>query len=106
LDVETNNDVRVGQTATDEHTIHQFKDFAGTTNSVSLEVECQSDLAPSSSTIYLQIYNRNSTTWETVDSNNTESANTDFILSGDIADLTNYKDASNVISCRVYQEAI
>ena len=29
-----------------------------------------------------------------------------FTLTGIIADLSDYKDDSNVISCRVYQEAI
>jgi len=31
--------------------------------------------------------------------------NTDFVLSGNVADLTDYKDGSGVVSCRVYQEA-
>jgi hypothetical protein len=35
---------------------------------------------------------------------NTSNADTDFTLSGSVSDLTNYKDAGNVISCRVYQE--
>ena len=105
LDVDTKNDVRVNQSATDEFAIHQFKDYTAA-SSITLEWEGQTDLAPSSSTVYLQIYNRDTPAWENVDSDNTSNANTDFILTGVIADLTNYKDARNVISCRVYQDAV
>ena len=86
--------------------IHQFKDYAGESSSCTLEWEGQTSLVPSLSTVYLQIYNRNTTTWDTVDSDNFSNANTDFILTADIANLTNYKDGGNVISCRVYQLAV
>jgi len=95
----------VGQLATGEYAIHQYKDYVAG-SSVSLEWEGQSDLAPSSSIIVLQIYNRNSTTWENVDTDNATAANTDFVLLGNIPNLTNYKNASNVISNRVYQLSI
>jgi len=55
------------------------------------------------STVFLQIYNRDTTTWETIDSDNSTAADTDFILTADMADLTDYKDNNNVIVCRVYQ---
>jgi len=77
----------------------------GASPSTNLEWEGQTDLAPSSSTVFLQIFNRNTPAWETVDSDNTTAADTDFTLEANIPDLTNYKNASNVISCRVYQEA-
>lgn len=86
--------------------IHQFKDFVGSTNSGVLEWEGQTDLAPSTSTVYLQIYNHNTNTWTTVDSDNASSVNTDFNLTASIADFTNYKDLTGVISCRIYQQAI
>ena len=101
LDVDTKNDVRVGQTATSQYAIHQFKDFAPTTSGT-LEWEGQTNMAPSLSTVYLQIYNR-STGWETVDSDNSSSVDTDFTLTAYVGDFTNYKDGSGVISCRVYQ---
>ena len=106
IDVNTKDDVRVEQTASSEYAMHQFKDYVGGSSSANLEWEGQSDLAPSSSTVYLQIYNRNTPAWETVDSDNTTAANTDFSLTANVADLTNYKDGSGVISCRVYQDAI
>jgi len=104
-DVETINNVRVDQTGTDDFIIHQFKTFISESSATITSVG-QSTQATSTSTVYLQIYNRDTTTWDAIDNDNTTNANTDFTLTGVVADLTNYKDASNVISCRVYQEAI
>ena len=104
-DVATDNGVRVGQTGTAEYMIHQYKNFVPTGTCI-IDWNGQSSLAPSSSTVFLQIYNRDTTAWETIDSNNAASAGTDFDLSASIGDLTNYKDSGNVISCRVYQEAV
>lgn len=105
-DVATNDAIRVSQTGQLEYMVHQFKDFVGTNTECILSWDGQSDLAPSTSTVYLQIYNRNTTTWDTIDSDAITGANTDFILTATVADLTNYKDAGNVISCRVYQLAL
>ena len=69
-DVSTKNDVRVDQTATSQYMIHQYKDFVGANTTCQVEWEGQVTLAPSSSTVYLQIYNQNTTTWETIDSDN------------------------------------
>lgn len=104
-DVSTNNSVRVPQVGTLQYMVHQFKDFVGSATTRGLMCDCQSDLAPSSSTVYLQIYNHNTSTWTTIASNSTAAANTDFVLQASV-NLTNYKDASNVISCRIYQLAI
>ena len=105
-DVSTIDGTRVDQTATGEFMIHQFKNFVGAETSVTVTSVSQSTQALSTSTAYLQIYNLNTTTWDAVDNDNTTAANTNFTLEGDIADLTNYKDDSNVITCRVYQEAV
>jgi len=104
-DVGESDDVRVCQTATGEYAIHQYKEY---TAEASIDVDCElrSNVAAGWSTIYLQIYNRDSDEWETLDSNNTVAADTDFTLSGNVADTTNYRDGSNVVSCRVYQEAV
>ena len=106
LDVDTNNTVRVGQTATGQFMVHQFKDYIGNGSPVHLECDLQTTLAPGTSTVYLQIFNRNTPAWETVDTDNTSGVNTDFTLTADIADPTNYKDGNGVIACRVYQEAV
>jgi len=104
-DVATKDDTRVDQSATGDYAIHQFKDYVGDEASANLEWEGQSTVAPSESTVYLQIYNYDTLGWETVQSNNATGADTDFTLSGNIADLTNYKDG-DIITCRVYQESV
>jgi hypothetical protein len=106
IDVATQDDVMVDQTATNQNAIHQFKDYVATNNNCSLTWEGRSSLAPSSSIVYLQIYNRNTTAWDTVDLDNSSNADTDFILTASVADLTNYKDANSVISCRIYQDML
>jgi hypothetical protein len=106
LDVATKDDVRVGQTATGQYAIHQFKDYVGGLSSTVIHCELQTNCPPSLSTVYLQIFNRNTPAWQTVDTDNSSSEDTDFILTANIPDLTDYKDASGVIVCRVYQLAI
>lgn len=104
-DVQSSNNVRVAQTGTNQYMLHQFKDYIGSASACNVSWEGQTTWPPSSSTVNLQIYNRNTTTWETIDSDNTSSVNTDFQLSANIADTTNYKDSNGFISCRVYQQA-
>ncbi len=78
-----------------------------TTDSIQVTWDGQSDVAPSSSTVYLQIYNRTTEEWETKDSDNSSAVNTDFELTSTItANLNNYYDVSGWVACRVYQEAV
>jgi len=105
-DVSSKNDVYVDQSATNGFMIHQFKEFVGEQVACQVEVEARSTLGCNLSTTYLQIYNHTSGDWDTIDSDNSTAADTDFSLISDVADLTDYKDSSNVISCRVYQEAV
>ena len=107
LDVAEDDDTTyVGQTATENYMIHQFKNFVGDNPSCQVTWNGKSTLAPSASIVKLQIYNIDTTTWVDVATNNVADANTDFTLSGPIADLSPYTDTSNVITCRVWQEAI
>ena len=86
--------------------LHEYKDFIGDNLAATLTCELQSTLTPTVATAYLQIYNRDTTTWENVDSNDTADADTDFVLTGIIANTTDYVDVQQIISCRVYQEAM
>ena len=106
-DVNIDDGTRVAQTATDEYSVFLFKDrHTNNTDMITVRWNGQSDLAPSSSTAYLQIFNRDSNLWETLDSDSTTGANTDFDLNGiQSVNLTNYYDASNWVAFRVYQEA-
>ena len=105
-DVGADNGTRVNQQAYGMYAIHQFiKDATGYA-SASITWNGQSDLAPSTASVILEIFNHNSSAWEQLDSDSSSSANTDFNLTANIADLTNYKAAgTNEISCRVYQLA-
>ena len=67
----------------------------------------KSSLAPSSSPVYLQVYNRTTEFWEDLDSDDSSSANTKFTLTGTKStNLSDYYDDNYVISVRVYQEII
>jgi hypothetical protein len=109
-DVASSNDVRVGQTGVvgTDFVVHQFK-RTGTdnTSTISVSIELQTDLAPSISPVYLQIYNVDSGSWETIDSDNTTAASTDFLLSATVsANKEDYYEPDFTITCRVYQEGV
>ncbi len=73
---------------------------------ISIKWVGKTNIPGSTSTIYLQIYNRNSTTWETLTSNATVAANTQFTMTASIGtNLSNYYDGDNIIACRIYQLA-
>jgi hypothetical protein len=103
-DVSSLNGVFVSQGATGLYTLHQFKDYLGSSTTALISCYAQSNRAPSLVEVYLQVYNHNSATWETIASNNTSAANTTFLLQANIADTTDYL-AGGIISCRVYQLA-
>ena len=106
-DVADDDEVYVDQTGAGQHIIHQFKDFVGDWTRFHVEGEFNVTQAPSVSTVYLQIYNFDTPEWETLDSNNTGDADTDYVLEGNITEnAENYKDAQLIVSCRIYQEAI
>jgi len=98
------DNIRVSQEATSKYAIHQFKNFVGSYATAYLSCELQSTFAPSISPVYLQIYHQTNG-WETVDTDNTSDASTDFLLTATIS-LSGYKNAQDVITCRVYQADI
>jgi len=95
------------QSATDQYSIYEFKNKGNApTDNIVVTWVGQSNIAPSLSPVVLQIYNRDSATWETLDTNSTMSANANFSLSGTkTSSLSDYYDGSNWVSCRVYQLA-
>lgn len=63
----------------------------------------KSTVGGATKTITLQIYNYNSGSWETLSSNTSVAANTDFSLTGSQStSLANYY-SSNIVALRVYQ---
>lgn len=103
--VSTSDSIYIDQTGSNTYLLHQFKAFVGNESFCTLYWKGKSELAPSTSLIALQIFNVTSNVWETIDSNNSGQADVDIELQDTIVDLTNYKDANSVISCRVYQLA-
>jgi len=66
-----------------------------------------SDYAPSSSTIYLQVFNRNILSWETIASNNAAGSREEFTLTAWVdTNLGDYYSGAGIVSCRVYQEMV
>jgi len=106
-DVSKNDGVRVGLTGEEgNYLLHQFKKLHNNRRDrIKIKVNLQSSLAPSLSTVYLQIWNGQTNSWETLDSNNKADANVDFSLFGDVSD-TSYYDFNNEVAIRVYQYAI
>ena len=104
LDVASDDTVRVPQVGY-RYGIFLFKDKnANNTNAIQVEWNGQSTVAPSSTKVVLQIYDRNGGVWEDIQENNAALANTDFTLSGTITvDLDHYYDANFWVACRVYQ---
>ena len=105
--VATDDGNYVDQSATSENWIFEFKNQnTNNTDKIKAHWKGQTDIAPSSSTVYLQIYNRSTNLWVTLTSDSTTAADTDFSLDGtQFFNVTDYYDASNWVSCRVYQEA-
>lgn len=106
-DVESDNDVRVAQTASDpEHTVFLFKNKNDAQEKISVTWNGKTSRATSQATVFLEIYNRIGTAWEVLDSETVVGADTDFTLEGSqTTDLGNYYDGDFRISCRVRQSA-
>jgi hypothetical protein len=101
--IANDDSVYVEQSAAGEYAIHQYKDV-GAQGSATFVFKGKSSLPTGDSLVYLQIYNRNTDEWENMDQTvGTLSAHARFTLTANKADLTNYKDAFNMVVCRVYQ---
>lgn len=110
VDVSADDDIYVQQCARDTldpYSIFLWKNKHDKDTDV-IVVQCvaKASIAPSVSAVFLQIYNRNSGLWETLDSDNATAADTEFTLSGTQSiNLGDYYDAEFWVACRVYQEA-
>lgn len=105
-DVATSDNVRSDQLAIGKVAIFQFKEqHSNNTDAIVGHAELQTTIAPSEIPVLLQIFNRTSGLWETLDTDNTSSADTDFELQGtQSVDLTDYYDANNWVAFRIYQD--
>jgi len=103
--VSTDDGVRVCQTG-EGYVLHLFKAYAPTNNgAIKLTWNGQTDLAPSTSPVFLQIYNYNTASYETLDAETLESTAIDFDLIGNVnSSVVNYYGPGNLVIARVYQE--
>lgn len=78
----------------------------GNTDNIEITWDGRSSVAPAVSPVYLQLYNFSSSTWETIASNTTSPANTDFTMTyQQISNISQYYDPANWAAARVYQAA-
>ena len=105
--VELDDNDFINQDAHGEHSIFEFKNqFSDNKKVILAMAKVKSSRATSSSTTYLQIYNRDTPGWETMDSDNATGADTEFTLNGtQSTNLSDYYDGSYWVSFRVYQMA-
>ena len=107
LEVEQNDAQFVDQSATNQYAIHQFrKQNTNNIDPIEIIVDIRSSIGCSAQTVYLQVLNRNSGSWETLDSNSTALPNQEFTLTGEvISNVSYYYSPSYWVAFRVYQYA-
>jgi len=118
IDVTSDDGVRVGLTGTSPtYLLHQYKIRANNNNdSMLIHVNLQTTLSPTSSPVYLQIWNVTTSLWETIATEDSTAENVDFYLVGRITSNQNdYYDKAvsdlnfpetydlNEVTIRVYQ---
>jgi len=106
LDSQADDSVYTNNQGIGEFNIFVFKyKNSNNTDMIDLEWNGKSTKAPSTFPVYLQIWNNTDAVWETVTSNNSASASTDFTLTGTItSNLSKYYKTGNEVTARVYQE--
>lgn len=67
----------------------------------------RSTVAATTNPILLQVFNQNSSAWETQVTNNSVRADTDFQMTASVtANIANYYDSKNNVTWRVYQQVV
>ncbi len=105
-DVSTDDDNFVDLSGTATYFKYLFKEPNSNAmeQSFTVTAKVKSAVTTPSKSVYLQVYNRTTQEWETLDTESSVGANTEFTLTGGV--LTGYEDYYDndyIISCRVYQ---
>jgi hypothetical protein len=111
IEVGIDNDSYVSIGANDfrgVYKLHQFKyQHTNNVDSISLVIQAKTDLAPTISTVYFQIFNVSTEEWETLDSNGVSDVSIEFVLAGGKFDnVEDYYDDENWVSVRIYQGGV
>lgn len=105
--VATDNGVYVATDGLNEFVIVMFKNVVTPGLPFTVTWNGKTNIAPTTSTVFMQLLNRTTNAWETLASNNGAAANVDFTLTATKSSgMANYLDVNNQIACRVYQELI
>ena len=86
--------------------IHQFKkDNDNRHDRIKVKIKLKSTLAPSGSTVYLQLWNGITNSWETMDSEVEKDANEEFSLVADVTETSyfDFRETFAEVAARVYQ---
>lgn len=105
MKVRDDDSVYVLQTSLYEYAVIQFKE-QGTNADYKITISCKarSNMATSIYPVRLQVFNRNSSQWVTLDTENEAGANTVFTLNGVVDyNVQYYYDVGNWVSVRIYQ---
>jgi hypothetical protein len=90
---------------TGHYLIQQYKRTV-TASFATIKVTFQTGLTTTTSTVYFQLFNRSTGNWETIDTESSEVADTDFVLKDIKSDLSDYQNVNDIICFRVYQQII
>lgn len=106
-DVLTDNNVYVDLSSTSTgYFLNMFKHaHTNSVDPVTVNVKVKTTLAPSTSTIYLQLWNKTLSQWDTYDTDNTTAVNTELTLTAaENVNQTDYYMTGNFVAARVYQQ--
>lgn len=98
------NSTDVNDISNDVYRIHQFNQKFSSQTTISVSWTGKAGQAASGRNIVLQIWNTNSSAWETLATDSTTAAGATSNLTGSITtSIANYYDSQNYVTCRVYQ---
>jgi hypothetical protein len=104
IKISTNNSVYVSQAGGGFFAIHQFRVEASDMTNIKVQWDGRSSLAPTISSVVMQVYMFGLQEWTTVATESLEAANTDFLMTCTLDDITQlYKNPMGDIVFRVYQ---
>jgi hypothetical protein len=105
--VSTNNEQYVEQNVTNTYATFLFKNQNPAQTEFTLLWNGQSSISPKVRAVYLQVWNVDGNTWDTLDEENNVDENIDFDLTATVdTDLDHYFNADGWIACRIYQRKV
>jgi hypothetical protein len=104
--VHTLNNIFYGQSAVEKYSIIQFKDRNfGSKEGLSLTCILKTSLSPAFSSVFIEVFNHSTSTWDVLGENDTAVKNIRFTFLVTILkkDTAKYHDVESWITCRISQ---